>query len=196
MSALNNILEQIEAKAAAEAAQVKGAAQQEAEAILAQAEKQAEAARTEVEQQTKRAEKIAEERAKSAADLAHRQALLAARQQLIGKTLQAAHEKLLNLPDDEYFQVLLRLAAKYARDGEGVVYLNEKDLARKPADFEQKLAAAAGEGKKLALSNESRSIDGGLVLGYGGIEENCSFSALFAAEKDALQDTARKLLFD
>ena len=38
-------------------------------------------------------------------------------------------------------------------------------------------------------------MDGGFVLLYGGIEENCTVRALFDARREALQDQVHALLF-
>ena len=38
-------------------------------------------------------------------------------------------------------------------------------------------------------------MNGGFVLAYGGIEENCSIDALFEERADALSDAVRKILF-
>ena len=37
--------------------------------------------------------------------------------------------------------------------------------------------------------------NGGFVLVYGGIEENCSFEAMFAAQREKLQDQVHAFLF-
>ena len=64
-----------------------------------------------------------------------------------------------------------------------------------PQGYEAALNAALGEGKSVCISPESRPIANGFVLAYGGIEENCSLSALFAADRDAMQDLAGSILF-
>ena len=62
--------------------------------------------------------------------------------------------------------------------------------------FEKKIAAIAEKkGGALTVSQETCDIDGGFLLVYGGIEENCSFTAMFAAEKENLQDKVHTLLF-
>ena len=38
-------------------------------------------------------------------------------------------------------------------------------------------------------------MEGGFVLVYGGVEQNCSFAALFDAARDSLQDKLHALLF-
>ena len=84
-----------------------------------------------------------------------------------------------------------RLQAK-----DGILYLSEKDKKRIPAGFIEKLAGeAAKKGGTLALSDKAADIDGGFVLAYGGIDENCSVSALFEENAEELSDTVGKMLF-
>ena len=62
--------------------------------------------------------------------------------------------------------------------------------------FEDQLNAALKEkGAVLTVSEDTRDIDGGFVLTYGGIEENCSFEALFDSAHEVLQDKVQEILF-
>ena len=89
-----------------------------------------------------------------------------------------------------------KLALKSALPGEGTVYFSQRDLKRLPAGFEKKLNEALKDKKAvLHISGTPREIDGGFILSYGGIEENCSFESLFHASREALQDTVQKILF-
>ena len=99
------------------------------------------------------------------------------------------------MPDEEFFAALRTLAVRYAQPGQGTLYFGSRDLARVPQGYEAALNAALGEGKSVCISPESRPIANGFVLAYGGIEENCSLSALFAADRDAMQDLAGSILF-
>ena len=54
---------------------------------------------------------------------------------------------------------------------------------------------AEKKGGALEFSGEVRNIDGGFILVYGGIEENCSIDAVFAEKRDELLDQVRKILF-
>ena len=65
-----------------------------------------------------------------------------------------------------------------------------------PQDFAEKADTQAKKASgTLKLSPEAKLISGGLILSYGGIEENCSFEALFDAQKEQMQDKAATLLF-
>ena len=45
------------------------------------------------------------------------------------------------------------------------------------------------------VSKEPKDMDGGFVLVYGGIEENCTIRAMFDAKRDELSDIVHRLLF-
>ena len=47
----------------------------------------------------------------------------------------------------------------------------------------------------LRVSNGNCDIDGGFILIYGGIEENCSFRAMLDANREHLADKVNELLF-
>ena len=82
----------------------------------------------------------------------------------------------MSLDDAAYFGLIFKMVGKFALPQQGKLILNEKDLARVPGDFDVQLKAAlaAIPGAVLSLSSSTCPIDGGFVLDYGGIEENCS----------------------
>ena len=180
-SAVNALLE----KARAQAEEIRSKAKQDAAEQCAAIAKHAQ-------------EEVAmlHERAKSAAALQTRKAVLSAKQQLISEIIEKAKQSLYALPDDKYFQLILKMAAKYAPPRTGEILFSPADKKRLPADFEKSLNDAVKKnGASLKVSAQTRNIDGGFVLSYGGIEENCSFSALFDARRDELQDKVNQLVF-
>lgn len=132
----------------------------------------------------------------SSIDLQKRNRLLAAKQELIGEFLQKAYDTLDGMDDAAYFDFLLKLLAQYAQPKEGRICFNERDLARLPKGYELKVSEAArAKGGALTVAKESIRIDNGFVLDYNGIEENCTFRALFEEKRDMLSDTISGLLF-
>lgn len=195
MTGLEKIIGQIQGEAQAAADNVMKAAQAQAADIAAAAAAEAEAECKRIAERAERDKADALRRAESAADLQKRRALLTTKQAVIGEAIDKAHAKLLALPAEEYFAAIVKLAVGHAQPGAGVLHLNAADLARLPADFEKALNAALPEGRTLTLSDQPMAMDGGFVLVYGGIEENCSFNALFASQREALQDSVQKILF-
>ena len=65
-----------------------------------------------------------------------------------------------------------------------------------PEGFSGKVrTAAAAKGGSLMLSPEPAEIDGGFLLIYGGVEENCGIKAIFDSVKDELSDQVKRMLF-
>ena len=189
MSGLDKIVKEIQEEANAHASEILKKAEEEAAAIRSAAEK--EAAETTKKLQAEASVRVLAQksRSESAAQLKKRQMLLTEKQGLISEVLNAAKEKIIALPEGEYFDLMAKLVKKNALAEAGEIIFNEKDLKRLPADF------VTGTGAKLSLSKETRPISGGFVLSYGGVEQNCSIDALFSANAETLQDAIQKVLF-
>lgn len=195
MTGLDKIIKEIQDEASAEAAAMIAKAKAEAEKILANAKAESDA----------KCEKIAAAAAQDVADIAQsresaialqrRQRALQTKQEMLSETLDKALESLKDLPETEYFGLMVHLASTSAQPGEGVMMLSENDSKRVPADFAQKVAAALPSGSTITISSETRPIDGGFILKYGDIEENCSFKSIFDASRDDFSDAIRDTLF-
>ena len=191
MSGLDQILEHIGNEAAENAKRIIDAAKKDADWILASEKEEAERLEKQISKQSEADVAAASKRIQSAADLKEKRMILEAKQKEIDDVLNAASERLSGLEAPAYFEILSKMLEKYASGETGVIRLSEKDLQRIPADFEKK-----AKEKNLTLSNDPVSIDGGFVLVYGDIEENCSFDALINASKETLQDKIGQILFN
>ena len=196
MAGLDKIVNQILEEANNSAGEKIQDAKQEAEEILQKAR----------EESAKETEKIAakaaadvknyEDRVKSSADLSRRTKILETKQEMIAAVLDKAYATFCQKSDTEYFETIKAMLNKFALAENGEVIFSAKDLERMPDGFAEEIQKiAAAKGGTLALSKESRQIEGGFVLVYGGIEENCTFRALFDSQKDELQDKVQKILF-
>lgn len=196
MTGLEKMVSQILEEADASAAVMISDAEKKASEILEEAGQKADKIRKQREEQSRAKVKSYEDRTASAADMKKRTAILAAKQELIGSVIADACDRVKNLDDVKYFEILKSMAEKYILPRDGEIYFSKKDLERMPADFREEIVAAAREkGGTLKISGETRNIDGGFILAYGGIEENCSIDAMFAEKKDELLDQVRKILF-
>ena len=83
---------------------------------------------------------------------------------------------------------------RWAQPGDGVLYLNARDLQRLPQGFQEELERIAPQGK-IALSPQPRQLESGFVLAYGPVELDCTFPALFQEAYDQLRDAAGAILF-
>lgn len=194
MTGLEKIVQQIQQEAGQAAEAVISRAKLEAGQLMAQAKVEAQAQCAAIAVQSVSAVENQNNAAKSAAALATRRAVLTAKQQIISDAITAAQQSVYALPDSDYFALILRMAEKFALPQDGEILFSAADLARLPEGFADALAGVVKNGS-LAISRESREIDGGFVLVYGGVEENCSIEALFYAARESLQDKVQELLF-
>lgn len=196
MAGIDEILNMIGSQQKQAEESIISAARRKAEAITADGNEQAERA---YEEHLKKASEQLErdyENACSSADAAMKRRILSEKIRLIDETIDATARKLDQLPDNEYFAVLERLAAKRLRSGDGVMALSSRDLKRVPGGFVDNISSAAKKlGGSVKLSEEAADIENGFVLTYGLISENCSFRAIIEAEREGVRDTAARVLF-
>ena len=166
----------------------------EADEILAQAKKRAEAECSRISQNAEEEVKNLAERSESSCALQRRKALLEAKQEIISEVLEKAYETLVSADETTYFGMLRKMLYKYVLPEEGEI--SKEDLEKMTPGFEEEIKGIAKEkGGALTVSKETRNVKGGFVLVYGGIEENCTFKAMFHSQKDELSDKVHSLLF-
>ena len=170
-------------------------ARAQAAEIAARYQAEAKAAADEVLEQGR---KNAEARARhldSTAQMECRKAVLAAKQDVIEEAFQAAHKKLLDLPQAEYVTFLAGLAAKASVTGREKLIFSANDRAQVGKDVvaAANKKVAAGE---LTLAEETRPMDGGFILSDGAVEVNCTFDTLIRLQRGALAGEVAKVLFD
>ena len=92
--------------------------------------------------------------------------------------------------------MIAKLLAGKVTQGAGELLFSRKDLARLPEDFGELVKKLAAEkGGSLTIGEESANIENGFILRYGGVDENCSLSSLFAEKKDLLTDLVSRTLW-
>ena len=133
--------------------------------------------------------------AKSQAESITRKRYLQVRNAVVNDILSAAYERIESFDDEHYFDLLLRLCIRNAEKGEGVLCMNARDLARMPADFEEKINSAIYETGAVQVSRDPIAIENGFVLVYGDIEVNCTLRAVFDERMDELKDLLNPMLF-
>jgi len=192
MAGLDKIISQIKEESQEAAARTLAGARDEADKVLAAARKEAESECADIERRSRQSVANILERGQSAADLKKRGSILAEKQKLIGDTIEKAKAELKGMDTDAYFDMILKLAG----NGKGELLFSAKDLARVPEGFEDRLnAALKDKDAALHISKDTRDIDAGFVLTYGGIEENCSINAIFDSAHELLQDKVQEILF-
>ena len=190
MNGLDKIIEEIAREAEITAAKTIDEAKSAAKRVIDRAKDEARAIETDARDRAELEYKRIITRAQSAGELTCKNALLREKQRIIDSILNDAHIKLVGLDDKNYFDFMTQMLNKYASDETGEIILSDKDKSRVTDDF-----IAAAEERRLKISDKTRGIDGGFILSYGDIEENCSIEAIMEAEKDRLHDKVNEFLF-
>lgn len=139
------------------------------------------------------------ERMLSRARLDARNSILGAKQKAIDNVLNSAVEKVSQMPDSDYENLLERMLLNSVETGNEEVLLSKKDKVRiKPSFFARVNEKLASSGKKgmLTLSNETIDITAGFVLRRGGLEINNSIEAQIRILRDGLEGEIANLLFE
>ncbi len=196
MGGLEEIIRQIKIDAESEAKEILDKANDTCDSIRKEAIDEIEKIEKAGTKKADSEAKLALEKIISAAQMESKQEILKTKQAIISDIIEKAYDRISSLPDKEYFDALLNIVEKYAQPSNGRILLNQKDLDRIPADFEEQANKIAGDKKgSLAIGEDAADIENGLILDYGDIEENCTFRALFNNKKDVLQDQINALLF-
>lgn len=159
--------------------------------IMAQAKLDADKISAEIADRAQSKVKQMQAASKSRCDLETRNAFLKRRREEIDKTYSEILNKMKNLPDEDYFELIYTFAKKL-NGMSGVVLLNEKDMNRLPKDFIARLEKC---GVKAELSKMPCDIESGFILKCGDIEENMDFSAILSEKRDAIEDFINQELF-
>lgn len=196
MTGLEKMQSQILEEARKNADEILKQAEMEGAEIREEAKNRAQAECARILEKSRIEVKNTEERAVSSCALQRRKVLLETKQEIIAQVLEKAYETLTEADEETYFQIIRKMLKKYASGQEGEICFSQRDMERMPKGFEEEIQAIAREkGGLLTLSKETREISGGFVLLYGGIEENCSFQAMFNSRKDELSDKVHEILF-
>lgn len=194
-----NGIEKITARIAADA-------QAEADALLAEAKAQAEAISRQWAEQAEgeagailaRGERAAAERVERLESVAHlegRKRILAAKQEMLDAAFDKAMEQLAALPQEDYVNLLAKLAATAALTGQERLILSPADRTKVGKAVIAKANELLGNKGKLTLDEEARPIPGGLILTDGAVELNCAFDVLIRLKRPELERLAADTLF-
>jgi V/A-type H+-transporting ATPase subunit E len=198
MTGIENITGRIQADADAEIAQIRQDATAQVEQIQADYET---LSRQEAEEIVEKGQKMADERGArlvSAAQMEAKKMTLAAKQEVLDEAFALALEKLTKLPEEEYVTLLANLIVKASSTGHEQVILNQVDRARygvKVCVKANEQLEAAGKVGGITLSEQTRPIQGGLLLSNGAVEVNCALETLVRLSRTELTREVSELLF-
>jgi V/A-type H+/Na+-transporting ATPase subunit E len=140
-------------------------------------------------------------RKKSSANLEGRKRILGQKEMILNEVFVEAKEKLLNLPVNEYLELLETLVVEYGATGDEIIMFSEDDASRLKSEMKawtkelnEKLKKKGLKGET-TVSNETREIEGGLILSKGRTEINLSFEVLLSELRLSLEGEIMNILF-
>ena len=193
MNGIDKITQRIGADTQAEIDRILADAAAQAEAAADKFRTQAEAEDRDLLAKSERTAAEREERLVSAAQMEARKTVLAAKQAVMEETYAKALEKLRNLPEARYVEVLTELLLQAAPHGVGEVLFSAQD--RETVGQAAVDAANGKSGGKLTLSGETAPIQGGFILKDGNVEVNCAFDTLVRLQKAETAGQVAQRLF-
>ena len=183
MTGLEKIVEQILEEANTQSDMILEDAQKKADQIIEDAKVEADKIKAGSAEKVSHVKADGMARAKSSADLKKRQTVLKAKQEIINEVIGKAYNGMIDMEVDRYFHMMERMIGNAVQPKSGQISFSAKDMERLPAGFAKR------------VSEKASDIDGGFILIYGGIEENCSLAAMFHAQKEEMADKLNSLLF-
>ena len=194
MAGLEKIIQSIDERAAAAESEILQDAQKRADAIRAAGQQDAQKAYKKAMKQTEAELDRQLENAKSSAAGVSARKVLRFKVEQVQDVLRQVRQRLHDLPEPEYFRLILSLIRQNRAKGEGVLYFGERDLKRLPADFETVLKKEMPE-NSFRIARQAADIADGFILQYGDIEQNCTFDAILEEKSDEMKDLISQTLF-
>ena len=198
MEGIEKITARIIEDAEREIAAMQQETEEEVNTLLAQAQTEAEQESMELLIRGRRAAEERRERLSSSADMECRKLELAAKQELLQQSFDAALEELCALPQERYVTLLSALAVEASSSGRERMILSARDADRLGEEIVKAANAAlqkAGRRGELTLSQETRPIPGGFILAEGDVELNCAFDTLVRLQREKLEKEVAAILF-
>lgn len=196
MSGIEKITEKILSDAKRQRERIINEANKKTEELIGQIEAEAQEEYNSIISDANKKAEDADKVSSSGGELTYRRLVLAAKTDILQDILKASVKALNELPSSEYFEVLSEMAVSHAHEGkEGLIRFNKADKNRLPADFLEKVNARLSLKNALTIDDATADIDGGFLLVYGNIEENCDFNAIVSSKANKLSDIAADTLF-
>ena len=190
MKGIEKITARIEADAGAETAQILREAEEKAAQVRADYEAQAASQSAAARAAGQEAAQRQAQRLESAAQMEAKKRMLAAKQ-----AFARAQKKLMDLPDKEYAELLARMAVQVSKTGREEILLNARDRQRVGQQVVAQANALLGKRGALALSGETRDMEGGLTLRDGKVEVNCAFETRLRFLREEMAAQVAGILF-
>ncbi|MEW5804568.1 MAG: V-type ATP synthase subunit E [bacterium] len=195
---LEKILEKIQFDARQKSEAITLKAEDDAARIIAGAEKKAQDESRQVIDKAMRSAQQKSKRMVLSADLALRKEILAEKRAKIQNCYQEAMQKLYQMPDKDYLDIVQKmLIASYTPETPEVI-ICERDGERIDQRFIDQVNTALrkqGRNGRLSLSAERRNFDGGFILKGERVEIDNSFASILKYQESELDVEIAKILF-
>lgn len=190
------VIEKILSDARAEAEKIKSQAQEKEAAEQTNLNEQLAEYRKQTEIVAQKAAKAKKLHLLSAARMEIAKEFLAEKRKILDEVFAQAHEQLLNLPNEQYRQLIFNLMLKAVETGdeEVIVDKNENRIDQDLINQVNQRLSSHGKGN-LSLSDKRKELGGGFVLRRGKIKNNVSFEVLLAQARRELEIELAKELF-
>lgn len=192
MNGIERITQRIAVDAQEEINEILRKGRQEADEIKERFRAQADGERTALSERNEKAAAEREERLISMAQMEARKVTLAARQEMVEAAYEKALEKLRDMPEHVYIDVLADLLAAASAGGREEAVFSKKDRERVGQKAVDK---ANAKGKTITLSKQTADIDGGVILKGKNVEVNCAFETLVRLQRAETAGTVVRTLF-
>ena len=139
-----------------------------------------------------------DEKAESLSLMKYKNGILKAKLDISREVLESAKAYILNLPEDEYFSIVLNICSvHFSKSKSAKLILSKNDFGRISDDSKQKFLDKARDcGMNLEIiESESDKNFGGAILDFSNVEENCTLEALFDEHREDLLSFLLGFLF-
>lgn len=193
MNGLDSIIDTIINEAQQQASKNIQAAQSEKAVLMSETEEELATVEKKFKEQILADSEKVIERASAANEQYLKQQLMITKMKFIDGVINEAMEKIRSMPAEEYFAAMEKLILSNAHNADGVIAFNKADNERMPKDFVKNCSAKL-DGGSIKLSEAAEDIDGGFIIRYGDVEENCSIESIFRFKYDELCDIVNGFL--
>jgi V/A-type H+-transporting ATPase subunit E len=190
------VVEKILADAKTEAEKIQNQAQEKEAVEQAGYDEQLDGYRKQTEILSQKAAENKKLHLLAAARMQNARDLLAEKRKILDEVFTQARGQLLNLPDDQYRQLITNLMLKAVETGDEEVIIdkNENRIDQQLINQVNEQLPSGGKGN-LTLSEERKDLGGGFILKHGKIKNNASLEVLLTQARRELEIELAKELF-
>lgn len=198
MQGIERIKEKIIEEAEREKARILSEADSKAKEIFERAKKKAEETENIIIEKAKKQAEEEKRKIISMAELEEKKRLLQAKQEIIDGVFKEAKDKIRQMDDESYKNLIFKMLIQSAAGDEEVV-VAENDRERITKEFIEKVneeLKKQGKQGDLKITSYSKDISGGFILRSKNIEINGTFEYLIAVKREELETEVAKILFE